>query len=709
MQSTYWHPDTHSEYPQYPDPVFPSYPHSPDSTLNTPTSAYDDQRYPSQNYSYPRAEYTLPKHPASVASTSYYYDFPGPSQPELSPITPTHQQPQPHSYPVSDPCELYGDNFLLQDEPPAPPSAPAPPAMVGEQLTNEGIQDSHAFDSFNLLGQRRAARSGSRGGVNTNPNASGARTEEQTREDNAEGSGSSSGSGSAPSSSASERTSSPPTPANPSTSPSSRRPRQIQSAIWPSPPPGSYGPQVPPPPPPPTSAVPPALAHPLPQRSLLLQAQQQVHHQQQQPKITIPNGYSVPSQHPHPHTHGVLLGRRPSTHIVGPAAQMGRQGPRGNYNGYPYPSPPSLSPTSIYAGGSASIVSAGYSHHPHHPSHSHPSQHQRQHVHQHPHSHRAQFSASVSPVSSRHPTLHPHPHTNASPTSTSPTHAPPFQHHQAHAHQTHAQHQSPQRPSTPEHVLTETHSIPSEELDRYFRPAELESVALANDYEVPVPPGPGGVNSGGLRGSGAGVGGNGGAGGASGRKTWVCPECKKHVRKQDRASHKLSHEGKKRYDCRCGKKFGRPQDADRHIREQAPCRACGGKMGRYGKDGKCSTFWGSRPSVRAVIPASAPGFNAGCRVVTLLSCFDMLVVCCRRCRCYLSCLSSSLPASSPPCPASPQVVHIKMAPDPPSTLSPSFDSYPPHTPFRLPSLLAHRLIVKTPDPSHHRLSFIVHR
>ncbi|GJJ14610.1 hypothetical protein Clacol_008876 [Clathrus columnatus] len=104
--------------------------------------------------------------------------------------------------------------------------------------------------------------------------------------------------------------------------------------------------------------------------------------------------------------------------------------------------------------------------------------------------------------------------------------------------------------SSPEHKLTETHSIPAADLDNFFYLPEQGCIG--------------------------------------GRKAWMCPKCKKFVRKQDRTSHKLGHEGKKRYDCRCGKQFGRPQDADRHIREQAPCRRCQGKMGRYGKDGFCS-------------------------------------------------------------------------------------------------------------------------
>jgi hypothetical protein len=92
----------------------------------------------------------------------------------------------------------------------------------------------------------------------------------------------------------------------------------------------------------------------------------------------------------------------------------------------------------------------------------------------------------------------------------------------------------PARPDSPEHRLVEMHNIGGAALDQIFS-------TIGDPNAV------------------------------GGRKAWVCPRCDKWVRKQDRASHLLGHEGKKRYACRCGRRFGRPQDADRHIREQAPC------------------------------------------------------------------------------------------------------------------------------------------
>lgn len=70
---------------------------------------------------------------------------------------------------------------------------------------------------------------------------------------------------------------------------------------------------------------------------------------------------------------------------------------------------------------------------------------------------------------------------------------------------------TPDPPSALEHKLTETYSIPTADLDSFFQQSEQGCIG--------------------------------------GRRAWMCPRCRKAVRKQDRASHKLSHEGKKRYDC----------------------------------------------------------------------------------------------------------------------------------------------------------------
>ncbi|KAF8513581.1 hypothetical protein BU17DRAFT_95272 [Hysterangium stoloniferum] len=67
------------------------------------------------------------------------------------------------------------------------------------------------------------------------------------------------------------------------------------------------------------------------------------------------------------------------------------------------------------------------------------------------------------------------------------------------------------RPNSPEHRLYETYSITPAALDTQFR--------LAGETTV-----------------------------TGGRKAWICPRCDKCVRKQDRASHILGHEGKKRYE-----------------------------------------------------------------------------------------------------------------------------------------------------------------
>ncbi|KAF8585457.1 hypothetical protein K439DRAFT_1043905 [Ramaria rubella] len=62
-------------------------------------------------------------------------------------------------------------------------------------------------------------------------------------------------------------------------------------------------------------------------------------------------------------------------------------------------------------------------------------------------------------------------------------------------------------------------------------------------------------------------------GGFSHRK-WICqfPDCKRAIRRQDRMTHALEHQGRKRYSCSCGNTFARSQDKRRHLKEQTDCR-----------------------------------------------------------------------------------------------------------------------------------------